>query len=177
MRNSFSFLARGILTGVLALSTLAHGQKNRETRSLPDSAPDRSTASRTVRERPPSTITTADIERELAEALTIIEDNYVDGRRVDYNRTFKGAINGMLRALDPHSNYYDSREFDQMRTERRSEYYGIGAAIGSLREGERIETYIPQPSETLRLVAPDCALAITSSRRTANRCTASLLPR
>lgn len=146
MRKSFSFLIGCVLASVLALSTLAHGQKNRETKSLPDSGTDRSSASRPARGRTPSDTTTAastaGIERELAEALTIIEDNHVDGRGLDYNRTFKGAINGMLRSLDPHSNYYDSREFDEMRAERRSEYYGIGAAVGSLREGEKVETYI-----------------------------------
>ncbi|MBA3440543.1 MAG: S41 family peptidase [Pyrinomonadaceae bacterium] len=140
MTNSFLFLSRWALASVLAFSTFAHGQKNTETRSPHDSAPESSSASRVAPPHTPSG--TADIERELAEALTIIEDNYVDGRRLDYNRTFKGAINGMLRALDPHSNYYDSREFDEMRAERRSEYYGIGAAVGSLREGEKVETYI-----------------------------------
>ena len=39
----------------------------------------------------------------------------------------------MLRSLDPHSNYYDREEFDELKTDQRSEYFGIGASIQNLR--------------------------------------------
>ncbi|HEV2912067.1 MAG TPA: S41 family peptidase [Pyrinomonadaceae bacterium] len=82
------------------------------------------------------------IERDLAEALTVIQGNYVDGTKLDYNAAFKSSIAGMLRALDPHSDYFDAAEYEAFRTEQRSEYFGIGATIGDLTEGDRVETYI-----------------------------------
>jgi carboxyl-terminal processing protease len=85
---------------------------------------------------------TANTEQDFAEALTIIQENYIDGNKLDYNAVFKSSIIGMLRSLDPHSNYYDREEFDEMKTDQRSEYFGIGASIGNQRRGEQTETYI-----------------------------------
>ncbi|HEX9962725.1 MAG TPA: S41 family peptidase, partial [Pyrinomonadaceae bacterium] len=69
------------------------------------------------------------IERDLAEALEIIGDYYVDGKRINYNELTKSSIDSMLRALDPHSNFYDATEYREMLEEQRSEYTGIGASI------------------------------------------------
>ncbi|HEV2915526.1 MAG TPA: S41 family peptidase [Pyrinomonadaceae bacterium] len=85
---------------------------------------------------------TANTEQDFAEALTIIQENYIDGNKLDYNAVFKSSIIGMLRSLDPHSNYYDREEFDEMKTDQRSEYFGIGASIGNQRKGDQTETYI-----------------------------------
>jgi carboxyl-terminal processing protease len=85
---------------------------------------------------------TANTEQDFSEALTIIQDNYIDGNKLDYNAVFKSSIIGMLRSLDPHSNFYDREEFDEMKTDQRSEYFGIGASIGNQRRGEQTETYI-----------------------------------
>jgi carboxyl-terminal processing protease len=85
---------------------------------------------------------TAGTEQDFSDALTIIQENYIDGNKLDYNAVFKSSIIGMLRSLDPHSNYYDREEFDEMKTDQRSEYFGIGASIGNQRRGEQTETYI-----------------------------------
>ncbi len=91
--------------------------------------------------------TSASVEQDFAEALTIIEDKYVDGAKLDYNTAFKSSIIGMLRALDPHSNYYDRQEFEELRTDQRSEYYGIGASIGARQVGGNTDTYVIAPTE------------------------------
>lgn len=84
----------------------------------------------------------AAVEQDFAEAIAVIEAHYVDGKKLDYNTVFKSSIIGMLRSLDPHSNYYDRDEFDEFKTEQRSEYFGIGASIGNQRIKEKIDTYI-----------------------------------
>ena len=89
----------------------------------------------------PSPAITA-IERDFDEALRMIQEQYVDGRKLNYNDVFKSSIIGMLRSLDPHSNYYDRQEFDELKTDQRSEYYGIGASIQSYLHGDQIDTYI-----------------------------------
>ena len=82
------------------------------------------------------------IKSDLAEALSVIQSNHIDGRKLDYNEIFKSSISGMLSVLDPHSTYFDPREFAAFRTEQRSEYFGIGATIEDLREGNDVNTYI-----------------------------------
>ena len=83
------------------------------------------------------------VKQDLAEALTVIERNYV-GHRPDYNELFKSSFQGMLRALDPHSNYFDKKEFEEQQASwSRSEYYGIGATIAERRmNGDKSDTYI-----------------------------------
>jgi carboxyl-terminal processing protease len=85
---------------------------------------------------------TAAIERDFDEALKMIQEQYVDGKKLSYNDVFKSSIIGMLRSLDPHSNYYDREEFDELKTDQRSEYFGIGASIQNYVRGEQADTYI-----------------------------------
>jgi carboxyl-terminal processing protease len=44
--------------------------------------------------------------------------------------------------LDPHSNYFDKEEFDEMKTDQRSEYFGIGASIQNYVIGDSVDTYV-----------------------------------
>jgi carboxyl-terminal processing protease len=88
------------------------------------------------------TAATAAVERDFDEALKVIQEQYVDGRKLNYNDVFKSSIIGMLRSLDPHSNYYDREEFDELKTDQRSEYFGIGASIQNYIYGEQADTYI-----------------------------------
>src|SRR5688572_6761024 len=82
------------------------------------------------------------IKSDVGEALSVIQANYIDGKKLDYNSVFKSSINGMLNVLDPHSTYFDPVEYASFRTEQRSEYFGIGATIGDLRQGDQVNTYI-----------------------------------
>ncbi len=89
-------------------------------------------------------VTSEVIEKDMAEALSVIESAHVDGRNLKYNELFKTTIDTMLHTLDPHSNYFDAKDNEQFRTEQNSEYYGIGATIGDLSDadGKVIATYI-----------------------------------
>jgi carboxyl-terminal processing protease len=89
-------------------------------------------------------VTSETIESDVAEALSLIEANHVSGKNIDYNDLFKTAIDSMLHTLDPHSNYFDAKEFEQFRTDQSSRYFGIGATIGDLSDtnGNIIATYI-----------------------------------
>ncbi len=85
-----------------------------------------------------------EISTDIAEALSAIENNHVDGKALNYNELFKTTIDTMLHTLDPHSNYFDAKDNEQFRTDQNSEYYGIGATIGDLSDpnGKVIATYI-----------------------------------
>ena len=67
-----------------------------------------------------------DIEVDVAQALAVIENNHVAGKKINYNDVVKSSIDGMLHSLDPHSNYFDAKEFEQFRTDQSSRYFGIG---------------------------------------------------
>ena len=95
-------------------------------------------------------VTVENIEQDVSEALSVIESNHVVGKKISYNDIFKSSIDGMLHSLDPHSNYFDAKEYEQFRTDQSSRYYGIGATIGDLSDekGKVIATYIKATFDT-----------------------------
>lgn len=82
------------------------------------------------------------IEKDFEEAVQVIQNRYVDGRRLDYNQVFKSSIIGMLRSLDPHSNYYDREEYEELKADQRPEYFGIGASIQNYLVGDKLDTFV-----------------------------------
>src|SRR5262249_46711831 len=60
-------------------------------------------------------------------ALDAIEKNHID--KPDSDRLVYGAIRGMLSTLDPHSSFFDPREYAQMRERQEGRYYGLGITI------------------------------------------------
>jgi carboxyl-terminal processing protease len=64
--------------------------------------------------------------------LRLVRTNYVD--EVEATGLVDGAIEGLLRELDPHSNYLDPERFEQMNERNRGEYYGIGISF-AIRNG------------------------------------------
>lgn len=87
------------------------------------------------------------IERDFDEALRVIQENYVEGKKLDYNAVFKSSIIGMLRSLDPHSNYFDRDEYEELKTDQRSQYFGIGASIQNYLSGKDADTFITSTFE------------------------------
>src|SRR6202163_319353 len=63
-------------------------------------------------------------------ALSAIESAYVE--KVDSDRLVYGAVRGMLGTLDPHSSFFDPREYAQMRERQEGRYYGIGISIQAI---------------------------------------------
>jgi carboxyl-terminal processing protease len=82
------------------------------------------------------------IESELAEALALVRHQHVSGSSNTADKLASHALKGMLRALDPHSAYYDPREFAALLGEHNSEYSGTGSTIVNFRSGGGFETYI-----------------------------------
>ena len=61
-----------------------------------------------------------------------VKANYVDP--VDDHTLIKGAIDGMLAALDPHSSYVEASDFDQLKTTTDGNYGGLGLTV-SIEDG------------------------------------------
>jgi carboxyl-terminal processing protease len=60
--------------------------------------------------------------------LDVVQANYAEPVDVD-RAVYQGAIPGMLRMLDPHSNFFDSRQFALLREDQRGKYYGVGMVV------------------------------------------------
>jgi carboxyl-terminal processing protease len=66
--------------------------------------------------------------RNFTTVLAVVEHNYADPVDVD-KAIYDGAIPGMLRVLDPHSNFFDPRQYSQFREEQEGKYYGVGMTV------------------------------------------------
>src|SRR6185369_11860406 len=62
-----------------------------------------------------------------ARVLALVEDNYVG--KVDDDALIENSIQGMLRTLDPHSNYLDRDSYTEMKDEQRGKFSGLGIQI------------------------------------------------
>jgi carboxyl-terminal processing protease len=60
--------------------------------------------------------------------LDVVQSNYAEPVDVD-KAVYQGAIPGMLRMLDPHSNFFDSRQYALLREDQRGKYYGVGMVV------------------------------------------------
>lgn len=81
-------------------------------------------------------------KQDFSEALSIIREKHVTGKKIDLAEITKSSISSMLRALDPHSNYFDQAEFQELLTDQKSEYIGIGAAIANFETSDSVDTYV-----------------------------------
>src|SRR5713101_595844 len=67
--------------------------------------------------------------KQFTEVYETIEQNYADPVNAD-KAIYNGAIPGMLRVLDPHSNFFDPKSYSALREEQRGKYYGVGMQVG-----------------------------------------------
>ena len=62
-----------------------------------------------------------------AEVTSLIESSYVEEVKPD--RLIEGALQGMLRNLDPHSSYLPLDSYKEMKVETEGEFGGLGIEI------------------------------------------------
>src|SRR5262245_2778878 len=72
-------------------------------------------------------------------AINIIQEKYVVDD--DQETLTKAMIQGMLKSLDPHSDYLDRKAFQEFTEKQHSKYFGIGSHIRSANRA----TYIIEP--------------------------------
>ena len=63
-----------------------------------------------------------------SEVLEKVKSQYVD--EVDQAEAMDSAINGVLQSLDPYSAYMSPELFDNMKTDTKGEFGGLGIEIG-----------------------------------------------
>jgi carboxyl-terminal processing protease len=67
--------------------------------------------------------------QKFADVYSIVEQNYADPVNAD-KAIYNGAIPGMLHALDPHSNFFDPKQYSLLREDQQGKYYGVGMTVG-----------------------------------------------
>lgn len=70
----------------------------------------------------------------LTRAMETIRQSYVNESQITYEALVEGALEGMLRKLDPHCEYMGRSLFEDMRREQADESEGVGISV-ALREG------------------------------------------
>jgi len=69
-----------------------------------------------------------DSVKSFTRVLSVVQRNYADP--VDTDKViYDGAIPGMLHVLDPHSNFFDPKQYALFREEQEGKYYGVGMIV------------------------------------------------
>jgi carboxyl-terminal processing protease len=76
--------------------------------------------------------------RAFTKVYSTVEQNFADEVKPEKG-VYKGAIPGMLRTLDPHSNFFDPRDYAALREDQRGHYAGVGMQV-TARNGKTIVT-------------------------------------
>jgi carboxyl-terminal processing protease len=66
--------------------------------------------------------------RTFTRILDIVQANYAEPVDID-KAVYEGAIPGMLRVLDPHSSFFDARQYALLREDQRGRYFGVGMIV------------------------------------------------
>jgi carboxyl-terminal processing protease len=66
---------------------------------------------------------------QFTQVYDMVEQNYAEPVNAD-KAIYNGAIPGMLHVLDPHSNFFDPKQYSLLREDQRGKYYGVGMTVG-----------------------------------------------
>lgn len=104
--------------------------------------------------------------RTFTKVFDTVEENFADTVTPD-KALYNGAIPGMLRTLDPHSNFFDPKYYQQMREDQRGRYYGVGMQVGP-RDGHTvvINPFVGAPSYKAGIRPGDVILEVNDKDAT-----------
>lgn len=63
------------------------------------------------------------------EVLELVNENYVDGSSAEYPKLTKAALHGVVESLDPHSEFLEAHDYQELEEEMSSEFGGIGVQL------------------------------------------------
>ncbi len=103
--------------------------------------------------------------KSFTDVFAAVEQNFAD--KVDPDKAvYNGAIPGMLRTLDPHSNFMDPKAYAATRDDQRGRYYGVGMSVGPV-NGKTLVMYPFEGSPAYRAgLRPGDAIAAVDNHRT-----------
>ncbi len=78
----------------------------------------------------------------VARVYELVEDNFATVPDPD-QAVYRGMIPGMLHTLDPHSTFFDPKDFQALREEQTEHYSGVGMSVGQ--RGDQTVVSAPFP--------------------------------
>jgi len=79
----------------------------------------------------------------LKEVLRTVNENYVDASAAAYPKLTQQAMRGVIDSLDPHSEFLEARDYQEVDDEMRGDFGGIGVQVES--RNDRITVIAPLP--------------------------------
>lgn len=73
--------------------------------------------------------------QEFRTVLDLVRTNYVDGKKAAPDRLTKAALDGMIRSLDPHSEFMPADAYRELEQEMDGQFGGIGVQV-EMRDGK-----------------------------------------
>jgi carboxyl-terminal processing protease len=64
-----------------------------------------------------------------ASVLKLVHENYFDGKKADPDQLTRAALQGMVASLDPHSEFLNAADYDDLENEMDGDFGGIGVEI------------------------------------------------
>ncbi|MEP6922978.1 MAG: S41 family peptidase [Pyrinomonadaceae bacterium] len=80
------------------------------------------------------------VRTDYAEAVKIVTDNY--SGNIDFEKATDDSVQGMLYTLDPHSSFFTRAEFQKLKEDQSSRFYGIGVSIVQHRDGVYVQSIV-----------------------------------
>ncbi|MGA2274616.1 MAG: S41 family peptidase [Bryobacteraceae bacterium] len=78
----------------------------------------------------------------VARVYELVEENFATVPDPD-QAIYQGMIPGMLRTLDPHSTFFDPKDYEALREEQTEHYSGVGMSVGQ--RGDQTAVSAPFP--------------------------------
>ena len=97
----------------------------------------------------------------MKDVLRLVNENYVDEKAVRFDRLAKRALHGMLESLDPHSEYLEIRDMEELSEQLSGDFSGVGLQV-EIRDG-RVLVIAPianTPAEKAGIERGDEILAV-----------------
>lgn len=97
----------------------------------------------------------------MRDVLQMVNQNYVDAPNATYDKLAKTALHGMVEALDPHSEFLESREYEELEEQLSGDFTGIGIQV-EMRKGHVvvIAPIANSPSERAGILRGDEIIAV-----------------
>jgi len=65
-----------------------------------------------------------------ADVLQKVRTSYVDGTNLTYHKLVESALKGMVGSLDPHSEFLDAGDYQQLQDDTEGQFGGLGIVVG-----------------------------------------------
>jgi carboxyl-terminal processing protease len=64
------------------------------------------------------------------QVLEKVRKSYVDGQNLTYHDLVQSALKGMIGSLDPHSEFMDADDYQQLQSDTQGQFGGLGLVVG-----------------------------------------------